>query len=149
MKSIYEQQTTDDLLNRINQLNNTSQASWGKMNAAQMLAHCNATYKVLNDNYPKPNAIKKLFLKLFVKNIVVSDKPYKKNSPTSPDFIISDEREFEKEKTNLIQNIITTQKLGTSYFEGKASPGFGVLTAKEWSNLFYKHLDHHLAQFGV
>lgn len=149
MKNIFEQSTTDDLITRINNLSNSSQANWGKMNVAQMLAHCNAIYSVLKDDYPKPNAFKRFILKVLVKNTVVGENPYKKNLHTSPDFVISDQREFDKEKTNLIQNIITTQKLDTHYFEGKEAPAFGALSAKEWSNLFYKHLDHHLQQFGV
>ena len=34
-------------------------------------------------------------------------------------------------------------------FEGKESNSFGPLTKGEWNNMFYKHLDHHLSQFGV
>ena len=38
---------------------------------------------------------------------------------------------------------------GAAAYEGKESASFGVLTAQEWSNQFYKHMDHHLTQFGV
>ena len=42
-----------------------------------------------------------------------------------------------------------TQELGRSHFDGKESLSFGPINAQEWNNLFYKHLNHHLSQFGV
>lgn len=68
---------------------------------------------------------------------------------TAPAFIIRDERTFELEKQRLIDFIRKTSSLGTTHFEGRESLSFGVLTSREWSNMFYKHLDHHLGQFGV
>ena len=91
----------------------------------------------------------KLILKTFVKKIVVSDTPYKRNNPTAPHYIISDSKDFEIEKKRLIDYIIKTQQLGESYFDKKESHSFGLLSVKEWNTMFYKHLDHHLNQFGV
>jgi hypothetical protein len=84
-----------------------------------------------------------------VKNGVINEKPYPKNSRTAPAFIIADERKFEEEKARLIGYLQKTCALGSAGFEGKESLSFGKLSAPEWSNLFYKHLDHHLRQFGV
>ena len=115
-----------------------------------MLAHCNVTYEmVYTDKHPKPNAFMKFMLKLFVKNAVVSTKPYAKNGKTAPQFIIDEEKNFDQEKTILINYINKTQELGAKHFEGKESHSFGKLTSQEWNNSFYKHLDHHLTQFGV
>ena len=91
----------------------------------------------------------KFILKLLVKNTVVSEKPYKKNTKTAPAFLIKYERNFDTEKLRLINYILKTQQLGENHFEGKESHSFGVLTKTEWNNMFYKHLDHHLSQFGV
>ena len=88
-------------------------------------------------------------LKLFVKPIVVGEKPYKKNSRTAPEFIISDAKNFEIEKERLINYILKTANLGENYFDNRESHSFGKLTKKEWNTMFYKHLDHHLNQFGV
>ena len=75
MKNIFKSEITEEVINRINQLNPSSKNLWGKMNVGQMLAHCNVTYEmVYTDKYPKPNAFKKFMLKLFVKKIVVGEK---------------------------------------------------------------------------
>ena len=73
----------------------------------------------------------------------------KKSSQTAPYFIIADERDFEAEKKKLIDYILKTQELGENAFEGKESVSFGSMTKNEWNNMLYKHLDHHLSQFGA
>lgn len=148
--NIFEKATTDKLIDRINQLSPSTQAKWGKMNVAQMLAHCSVTYEMVYENKHKPpGAFVKLILKAFVKKTVVNEVPYKKNSSTAPEFVIADERNFLNEKERLINYLNKTQQLGASHFEGKVSVSFGVLNSNEWNNMFYKHLDHHLQQFGV
>jgi len=150
MKNIFDLNVSNEVVERINKLSNSTTPSWGKMDAAQMLSHCNVTYEFLyEDKHSKPNPIAKFFLKLFVKNIVCGDKPYKKQSQTAPAFLIKEKKIFDTEKTKLIENILKTQKLGESYFDNRESHSFGKLTVKEWNNMFYKHLDHHLSQFGV
>jgi len=151
MKNIFDSEITNEVIERINQLTPSSQPSWGKMNVSEMLAHCCVSYEyVFNQNkFSKPKGIKKLLLKMIVKGVVVSDKPYKKNSRTAPDFLITEEKEFDTEKKRLIDFLNQTQELGESHFNNKESHSFGPLTSNEWNNMFYKHLDHHLTQFNV
>lgn len=150
IKNVFENEVTAELVERIGKISPEQKPLWGKMSADQMLAHCNVTYELVYDNkHPKPNAFKKFMLRLFVKNLVVNEKPYKKNSMTAPEFLITDSKNFEKEKNRLIDYINRTQQLGEAHFDGKESHSFGALTKNEWNNMFYKHLDHHLKQFGA
>ncbi|MEP3837291.1 MAG: DUF1569 domain-containing protein [Algibacter sp.] len=150
MKNIFETKETEAVVNRINSLSPTTQPLWGKMSADQMLAHCNVAYEMIfEDKHPKPTGFTKLMLKLFVKNTVVNDKPYKKNSRTAPQFVISDTKNFVEEKARLTDYLWKVQGLGEEHFDGKESHSFGPLSSQEWNNMFYKHLDHHLNQFGV
>lgn len=146
----FDPATTERVIARVEKLTPDSQPLWGKMNVAQMLAHLNVAYEMAYDLIEvKNNAFTKLMLKLFVKSLVVGEKPYKKSSRTAPAFLITDSREFEQEKNKLIDFVQKTEANGAAFFEGKESASFGPLTSKEWSNMFYKHLDHHLSQFGV
>ncbi|MFV8351730.1 DUF1569 domain-containing protein [Flavobacterium sp. XS2P14] len=147
---IFSVTVSDKVIERINNLKPTTQAKWGKMNVSQMLAHCNVTYEMTFDNiYPKPNAFLKFIFKMIVKKKVVTEIPYQHNGKTAPAFIIIGNKDFENEKNRLINYISKTQKLGENHFDNKESHSFGVLSKTEWSNMFYKHLDHHLTQFGV
>ena len=150
IKNIFDKEVVNEIVERINLLTSESQPQWGKMTVGQMLAHCNVTYQLVYDNkHAKPKGFRKWLLKTFVKNIVVSEKPYKKNSRTSPAFLITDQKLFKTEKEGLINYIKKTQALGSDHFDSKEYPSFGKLNKTEWNNMFYKHLDHHLTQFGV
>lgn len=150
MKNVFDKDVANELVNRISKLNPDSKAVWGTMNAGQMLAHCNVTYDMdFKNDHPKATGFKKFLLTLFLKNVVVGEKPYKKNGRTAPQFLITDERVFENEKTKLVNYIMKVQELGASHYEGKLSNSFGELKSTEWNNMFYKHLNHHLEQFGV
>jgi hypothetical protein len=83
MKTLYQKEAVDEIINRVNKLFPSTQHQWGKMNADQMLAHC---------------------------------------------------------------SIGLETAIGTKYFPQLL---FGKLMPTEWSSLQYKHLDHHLAQFGA
>lgn len=150
MKNIFNPNDASELISRINNLTPTSPPLWGKMNVGKMLAHCNVTYEMTYDTiHPNPNAFVKFMLKLFVKNGVVTEKPYAKNGQTAGAFIIKGEKDFELERERLIDFINKTQQLGEKHFDQKESHSFGALSISEWNCMFYKHLDHHLSQFGV
>lgn len=150
MNSIFELEETKKVIERIHKLEPITRPIWGKMSADQMLAHCNVTYEMIYDKiYKTPKFFTRLMLKWFVKPMVVGEKPYKKNSKTAPQFLITSTKDFRVEKKRLIRYLERTQSLGASYFDNKESKSFGKLSAAEWNILFYKHLDHHLRQFGV
>ena len=150
MKNIFDEGVNNEVLSSINALNHETQPNWGKMDVAQMLAHCSVAYDgVYDDARPPAKGLKKFLLIMLIKKSVVSDKPYKKNGRTAPEFLIVDQRDFSTEKERLIKYLNKTQELGASHFDGKVSQSFGPLSKNEWNNMFYKHLDHHLNQFGV
>jgi len=150
MKNVFKINDSNEIINRINNLTPSTQGRWGKMTVAQMLAHCNVTYElVYTDKHPKPSGLMKFILKFMVKQSVVGEKPYKKNMRTGPQFLVAEDKNFEEEKQRLIDYITKTQELGEGHFDNKESHSFGKLKKDEWNNLFYKHLNHHLSQFGV
>ena len=150
LPNIFSKEISENIIQRINSLTHETSAKWGKMNVAQMLAHCNVTYEMVYENkHPKPNFFMRFILKSFVKKIVTNDSPYKHNNQTAPAFIIKGDRDFEVERSRLLGFINKTQQLGQPHFDNKLSHSFGTLNQVEWNNMFYKHLDHPLKQFGV
>jgi hypothetical protein len=150
IKNVYDPAVAAELVARLNTLAPETLPQWGKMNVAQMLAHCSVAYEMaFEDKHPPAGALMGWVLRTFVKRAVVNTKPYPKGSPTAPAFKVSSQQDFEQERRRLIHYVERTAREGASFFEGRRSPSFGVLTAQEWSHLFYKHLDHHLTQFGA
>ena len=151
MQNIFDAKIAQEYINRINNLTPETQRKWGKMSVDQVLAHLNVAYDLTftPEKFPKPSFIAKFLLSKFVKPKITNEIPYKQSLPTSPVFIIADERNFEEEKAKLIGNIQRVQQLGREAFEGKENINFGKMTAQCWNNMFAKHLNHHLDQFGV
>jgi len=149
--NVFESSTTTTILDRLEKLKPDTQPQWGKMNSGQMLAHLNVGYGIaFGEVEVKYNFFMKTMLKLFVKKTVNNENPpYKRNGQTAPIFVISDERDFKKEKAKLIDYVKRTEQKGAAFFDGRESPAFGALTSKEWNTQFYKHLDHHFTQFGL
>ncbi|RVU24791.1 DUF1569 domain-containing protein [Sandaracinomonas limnophila] len=150
LPNIFSKEVCDSIIQRLNQIQPDSKPNWGTMNASQMMAHCCVTYEMAFENIHKqPPAIVRFFLRKFVKPMIVNEKKYGKNLKTAKEFIIADDKEFDKEKTRLIAYINKAKDLGPEYFEGKPSLIFGKLTSVEWNNMFIKHLEHHLEQFDA
>lgn len=148
--SVFDASVAEGFIQRIERLTFEHAPLWGKMNVGQMLAHCSVTYEMVYTNkHPKPPFLVGLLLKAFVKPIVTGEKMYKKGSKTAPAFIITDARDLTDEKQRLIGYIQRAQQDGVAFFDGKVSTSFGKLSADEWNTMFYKHLEHHLTQFGV
>lgn len=138
------------LTTRIAALTPATTPVWGTMSVSQMLAHCNVTYEMVYENiHPKPGPFKRFLLNAFVKRAVIGPKPYRRNTPTAPQFKITTAKDFEREKQRLLAYLERVQQEGEPAFEGRESNSFGPLSAAEWNVMFYKHLDHHLTQFGV
>jgi hypothetical protein len=78
-----------------------------------------------------------------------NDKPMRRNSPTSKDLVIADDRDFLTEQQRLLGLLQRFTAGGPSGCTRHPHSFFGPLTPAEWAELMYKHLDHHLRQFGV
>lgn len=151
MQNIFDARDAQTFISRINTLTPETQPNWGVMTVDQMLAHLNVAFEIAFEphKFKKMGGIARFIMKNFVKQKVVGDKLYPKNGPTSPLFKIAGRKNFEDEKKRLIGYIQKTQQMGPESFNGKENHSFGKLTSNEWNNMFAKHLNHHLEQFGV
>ncbi len=152
IQSVFAEQGRKEIKERIERLTPQSQGLWGKMNVAQMLTHCQKPLEAaMNVDLIKMNGMMKLMSALFGKRIKngLLYKEIKKGSPTAPGFVINDERDFEKEKKLLIEDIEAFAKKGNAGNLGDRHPLFGKMTHEEWDLLQWRHLDHHLKQFGA
>lgn len=149
-KNLFEPVTVAEIKERLAQLRPDSPRRWGKMNAAQALAHCSVGVNMAmsNENYPQP-FIGRILGPLVKKSLIVNGKPMRRNSPTHPSFLVTDDRDFALERQRLSELIDRFTAAGPAAFASHSHPFFGPLTPVEWSSLTYQHLDHHFRQFGA
>jgi hypothetical protein len=147
VKNLFDPVVKQDIIDRINKLTPQTQRQWGKMDVAQMLAHVQMPIRIaFGTHQPKGSFLLRLIGPLF-KSKLWDDKPYKNSLPTDPTFIMTgNTKDFEKEKVSLLNliNSFTEKNLIS-----EQHPVFGKLTKENWSKATWKHLDHHLKQFGV
>ncbi len=148
--NIFERSGFDRLIDRVNSLSPESKSKWGKMDVAQVLAHCNLVFEMFyhKERFKKPNPVVKFLSIKLIKPMLLGPKPYKHSMRTAPELVVTEAKNFDQEHRKLLDHLEKTNSLGEAHFEGQESISFGKMTAAEWSTLWSKHLDHHLSQFG-
>ena len=149
MKSIFDKDIRDELVNRMSSLNKESKALWGKMTVSQMVRHCvlcEAYYH--GDIIVKRSFLGRIFGRLAIAAILKDENTVlKKNAPTPLPFKVNDSNlNLEAEKENWQKLIIGYGNFPEDNF---IHWFFGSMTKKQLGEFIYKHSDHHLRQFGV
>ncbi|UOB16364.1 DUF1569 domain-containing protein [Abyssalbus ytuae] len=147
MRSLFDEDSNKNILDRLNNLNENSTPLWGKMTVGQMLWHCQFPLKIAIEN-KKPVKKPNLLAKLFFKKAMYNDKPWRKNLPTAPALKATEPKSFENE-FKILKQLISEFRSLKNRKEWNAHPMFGYFSSEQWGKVQYKHLDHHLRQFGV
>jgi hypothetical protein len=148
MKTIFDKTTRDEIIARINSLNDNNKPQWGKMNVYQMIKHANLADEMLLGK----KAYKRVFLgrilgKMVLKKMLKDDSPMDKNAPTGHGFIITElSGDIAVEKAKWISSVSEYAGFDNNDFEHWF---FGKMTREQVGQFAYKHNDHHLRQFGV
>ena len=147
MKTLFDEASRTEIRNRVARVATDARPKWGKMNAEQMLAHLTESLRMATGELTTRS--KKLPIRYFpLKQLIIYLLPFPKGAPTAPELMPADARSVEQSKNDMA-------RLMTD-FAGRAAittwpehPAFGRLTTKAWGVLTYRHIDHHLRQFGV
>ncbi len=150
MKNLFEAATVDEVKARMAQLRPDSERLWGRMNAAQALAHCSvAMGMAVGEIRPPRILLGRLLGPLAKKSVIVNGTPMRRNSLTEKSAVVTDERDFVVERQRLRESIDRFRAGGPGGCTKHPHFFFGPLTPVEWATLMYQHLDHHLRQFRV
>jgi len=149
VKNLFEAYTTEEIISRIDKLQPNTQRQWGKMDAPQMMAHCSATLEVASGRVVLPRLFIGRILGPFVRPVFTNEKPFSKNGPTDKHLLITDKRDFGQEQNQLKTHVRQFHEGGEAKCTKHPHSFFGPITPQEWARGMYKHLDHHLRQFGV
>ena len=148
MKTIFDKATRDELISRINQLDENSKPAWGKMNTYQMLKHCVLAEEMYLGKKVYGRTLLGLIIgKMALKSMLKDESPMGRNAPTKSDFIVTEiSGDVAAEKNKWIALL--------GEYAHFSEPGivhwfFGRMTKEQVGYFVYKHTDHHLRQFNV
>jgi DinB superfamily len=149
MKTLFEPAAYEEIVRRLDSLHASSPRQWGKMTVSQMFEHTARALEMATGKTPrKQAAVGKMIGWAFRKGFV-GPNPFPKNSPTGPNLIIKHEPELEATRERLKALLADFHAMGEAGCDGNVHGFFGKMTGREWGITQYKHLDHHLRQFGA
>ena len=153
MKNLFDPTLGDEIKQRIMRLHPDSERQWGNMTPAQTLAHCTSGMQMaMGIINPKRASFPANIMGLLIKLLVFGDdKPMRRNSPSAPELFSANPTrgDFERERAQLIAAVDSFATRGAACCSQHPHPFFGPLKPEQWAILMYKHVDHHLRQFGV
>jgi hypothetical protein len=149
MANIFDKEANKSLLERFEKITPESTSLWGKMNAAQMVLHCQKPIDVAEGRIMISGGLMGFLFGKMAKNSFLKNNAFGKNSPTASEFKVTFAPDFDKEKQTLTNQIKRFGEKGPAVITNKKHPFFGEMTDEEWGRLHYVHLDHHLKQFGA
>lgn len=147
-ESLFDPAGNQAVLARIQKLRGDAKPQWGKMDAARMVAHGAVGLKLAMGDMKLKRVLIGLLFGRMAKKQLLRPEPFKRGLPTAREFRIQSTRGFETERAELVA-LVKRFAAGPSVLTKEAHPFFGELTTQEWDALQWKHLDHHLRQFGV
>lgn len=145
--SIFQPPAHQQFRQRVAQLSPSSTPLWGRMNAAQMLAHLNLAIGCAVQRCQLPNESNLLSRTVVKWGVLYLMPRFGRNFPTGKSITITDPHHFAAEQSAFIQILEQLPQQPANAFG--SHPLFGKLSRREWGILAYKHIDHHLRQFGV
>jgi hypothetical protein len=119
------------------------------MDAKTMLAHLKQSALMALGELQVANKGKRIFQLFPFKHLILHVAPFPKGAPTAPELLVSDATEsFDSIRSELVS---LTERIGAGPREGcgPVHPLLGPLSFREWGVATYKHMDHHLRQFGT
>jgi hypothetical protein len=150
MKNLFEAAAVEEVKERLTHLRPDSERQWGKMNAAQAVAHLAAGIELAVGDKRPPRLLLGRIIGGIVKPMALgNEEPMRRNTPTVKGLVVTDERDLETERKRLSGLIDRFAAGGPAGCTTHPHSFFGRMTPQEWAILMYKHLDHHLRQFGV
>ena len=149
MKSLFDADVFTDTVGRVEALRSSAPRQWGKMTPAQMLEHTARVLEMACGKGPQKQALPGKLLSWAFRGSFFGEKPFGKSSPTGPSFIVRDEPNFDATKQRLLSRMREFHALGEEGCDGHIHTFFGRMSGVQWGETQYKHLDHHLRQFGA
>lgn len=148
-KNLLDKAAAESIIERISRLNASQKANWGDMNASEMLLHCNiCNRQILEEGRGnKSTTVKQYLLRILALYIAPGFKKGIKGESKNDTLGKARPEQFEELRNEFIALIRrfpeNKQPLTLTH------TAFGNISTNQWGIAAYKHMDHHLRQFGV
>ncbi|HLO00246.1 MAG TPA: DUF1569 domain-containing protein [Pyrinomonadaceae bacterium] len=148
MGSILNDDDRTAICQRIGSVTSASVPRWGRMDAKAMLTHLMQSALMALGELPVACKSKRAFQVFPIKHLILHVVPFPKGAPTAPELLVPDAASVDAIRSEL-EALVERIGAGPREGYGPVHPLFGRLSFREWAVATYKHMDHHLRQFGA
>jgi hypothetical protein len=148
-QSLYDRHQHEVIISRLSSVRPDARRQWGKMDVAQMLAHCQVPLRVAMGDVKLERSLIGVLFGGMARRKLLKPGNWDHDMPTAPEFRVKEPREFTREHEALLELVRRFGRGGPSGLTKEPHPFFGALSVEQWDALQWKHLDHHLRQFGA
>jgi Protein of unknown function (DUF1569) len=149
MKSIFNKTDRDEIIERIDTLNENSKPGWGKMTVGQMVKHCTICEGYYFGNLPVKRAfLGRIIGKMALKGILKPGNTMLwKDSKTVPAFLVTEPVNDLESQKRLWKALV--ERYNSYPAEEFTHWFFGKMTKEQLGQFVYIHSNHHLTQFNA
>lgn len=149
MNTLFDSTVNRDICDRIRKLNPSSKPIWGKMNVEQMLTHLYLSLQVNFGEIELKRSMLGIFFRGISRRILLGSKPFPRHLPADKKVLVKETTGF-SELIQKVENAVSIYiEKGYSVLSANPHNILGKITPDESAFISFKHIDHHLRQFGV
>ena len=145
--TIWNTADRDAIMRRFGRLSPDARPKWGSLDAPRMVTHVTDAIRAsMGEIQMTPIAGPLQYWPVNV--LVMFYMPWPKSVPTAPELL---SRPPVNWPTELAELRSTMDRFVARDVKGPWTPhvAFGSISGRQWGRLMYRHLDHHLVQFGA
>jgi|JI10StandDraft_1071094.scaffolds.fasta_scaffold115335_2 hypothetical protein len=143
-----------EFMQHIHSLTADSPSRWGKMNAWEMIEHLSDFFRVSTGQLVFPLAVPEEHLPKY-REFIYSEKAFRENTKAPANVL--GENPLPLRNSDFVSAVKVLQENLDDFFkffekdpsQQTMHPAFGMLNFEDWVRLHYKHVTHHLRQFGL
>ena len=147
MKTIWQDEARRELTDRLGAMAPGGRAGWGAFNAPKMMCHlADSLMMAMGDLKVAPKRLPIRYTPL--KQLIIYVAPFPKSAPTAPELLVRQPRQWDNDVSE-VQDLLARAGSARTTDAWPDHPAFGKLSKRAWGVLIYRHMDHHLRQFGA
>ncbi len=145
--TIWSSTDREDVLRRFQHLSPSATPKWGRLDAPRMVTHVTDALRAGLGEVALMPKVSPLSV-WPVNTLVMFYLPWPRNAPTAPELLIRKPLEWTTELAALKSAMtrFVAREIDGPWAEHAA---FGKIDGRQWGRLMYRHMDHHLTQFGA
>lgn len=147
MKSIWHDEARQELHDRVERVTWDAPAVWGRFTPPTMICHLADSLKMaMGDLKVAPKHLPIRYPPL--KQLIIYVAPFPRSAPTAPELLTRAPQEWANDVAD-VQALLDRAASSRTTDSWPEHPAFGELSKRAWGVLIYRHMDHHLKQFGA